>query len=241
MEMRDGFILGVYNYCDRWCETCSLTSRCRLFADSAAIHASLDRNFKALVDAPPLPEEAPTPPPRRIQELFEEANKEADAAAEREPKQSLPEVLPQHASIQARANRYCSGVHAWLQASNSFDVPDPSDPRAVVHWFCTMIPAKVARALCGLAEDEPEERDWPADHDGSAKVALLGIDRSHAAWLEIAERGLASAAEIAPFIEHLVNLGLDLERVFPNARAFVRPAFDEPDDLAKLAAADRML
>lgn len=27
------FIPGIYNYCDRWCERCPMTSRCRLFAD----------------------------------------------------------------------------------------------------------------------------------------------------------------------------------------------------------------
>ena len=33
METQDGFIVGVYNYCDRWCERCPLTSRCRVFAE----------------------------------------------------------------------------------------------------------------------------------------------------------------------------------------------------------------
>ena len=23
MEIRDGFIVGIFNYCDRWCETCA--------------------------------------------------------------------------------------------------------------------------------------------------------------------------------------------------------------------------
>ena len=26
------FISGVYNYCDRWCERCPLTSRCFVYA-----------------------------------------------------------------------------------------------------------------------------------------------------------------------------------------------------------------
>ena len=69
-----------------------------------------------------------------------------------------------------------------------------------------MIPAKVHRAIEGLAEDEPEECDWPPDHDGSAKVALLGIERSHAAWLTLVERGLVSDGDAAPFIADLVWL-----------------------------------
>jgi hypothetical protein len=27
--MSEKFISGIYNYCDRWCERCSFTSRCR--------------------------------------------------------------------------------------------------------------------------------------------------------------------------------------------------------------------
>jgi hypothetical protein len=30
------FISGVYNYCDRWCERCPLTSRCLLYATEQA-------------------------------------------------------------------------------------------------------------------------------------------------------------------------------------------------------------
>ena len=92
--------------------------------------------------------------------------------------------------------------------------------------------------MSGLREDSPEERDWPADHDGSAKVALLGIERSHAAWLDMVERGFLAAAEAEPFIADLVWLGEQLEITFPNARAFVRPAFDEPDAVAKMWAAE---
>ena len=34
MEIKDGFIVGIFNHCDRWCERCALTSHCGLFADA---------------------------------------------------------------------------------------------------------------------------------------------------------------------------------------------------------------
>jgi hypothetical protein len=108
-----------------------------------------------------------------------------------------------------------------------------------VCWFHTIIPARIHRALHGLAGDRPEDRDWPADYDGSAKVALLGIERSHAAWLDLVKRGVATDADAAPFVADLVWLGASLERIFPNARAFVRPAFDEPLDVSRLLASER--
>ena len=33
MDTQDGFIVGIYNYCDRWCERCTLAGRCRVFAE----------------------------------------------------------------------------------------------------------------------------------------------------------------------------------------------------------------
>jgi len=34
IELPEGdFIPGIYNYCNRWCERCLYTEKCRLFAD----------------------------------------------------------------------------------------------------------------------------------------------------------------------------------------------------------------
>ena len=237
MEVRDGFISGIFNYCDRWCETCAFTSHCGLFADMAEVEGALDPNFKAIADAPPLPEEVSPEPPEWLQELIEEMNQAARAPVSKEEiERCRPHVRAEHESINDRAHAYSDQVHAWLHARDFFSAHDPNDPRAVIGWFHTLLPAKIYRALTGLADDVPEERDWPPDHDGSAKVALLGIERSHAAWLQLVDSGLASRSAADTFIEDLVWLGENLERVFPRARTFVRPAFDEPDEVAKLLA-----
>jgi hypothetical protein len=139
--------------------------------------------------------------------------------------------------IEARADDYSTRAHAWLR-EHPDRRNDPGDPCAVIAWFDLQIAVKIHRAIRGLAEDDPDEREWPADHDGSAKVALLGIDRSHAAWLDAVERGVTSDSEAATFVADLVWLGEALERVFPKARAFVRPGFDEPDEVSRLLARD---
>ncbi len=202
MDVEEGFIVGIYNYCDRWCETCAFTSRCGVFADRTELEARHDSHLKAICEAPP-----------------------------------LPRIAPEHESIESRAHSYADAVHAWLQRHEADSPHPPSDPRAVVTWFQYSIPAKIHRALRRLACHDAEE-DWPADHEGSAKVALLGIERSHAAWLEAAHVGIASPFEIAPLIADLIWLSDELERVFPTARAFVRPGLDEPDEVAKLLASE---
>jgi len=32
LARRRDFISGIYNYCDRWCERCAFTHRCRVYA-----------------------------------------------------------------------------------------------------------------------------------------------------------------------------------------------------------------
>ena len=230
MELRNGFIVGIFNYCDRWCEACAFTSRCRLFADVAETEASLDPGLRALVEAAPL--EPPPQPPPWLAELLQEMDKAIHEPADNQPPDRP--IRPEHVEIERRARSYCMRVFRGLKAHERTACHDPADPRAVILWFHTLIRVKVHRALHGLANDEPEDRDWPPDYDGSAKVALLGMERSHAAWIELLERGVVSDAEAASFIADLVWLGENLEGVFPNAREFVRPAFDEPDEVSRL-------
>ena len=201
MDIQDGFIVSIFNYCDSWCAACAFTSRCRLFADSAEFEAGMDPTLKPVVDAP-----------RR-------------------------RILPEHEALCEHAIAYVDTVFAWRRTHQAFaTATDPADPRAVVSWFYSLIYVKIRRALRGLAADDPAARDWPADHDGSAKVALLGVERSQEAWLQIVERRHATWTEAEPFIRQLLWIRDEIERIFPNARAFVRPGFDEPGEVVKLLA-----
>jgi len=45
----DGYIDGIYNYCDRWCERCAFTSKCRNYAfDPESENLSEEDTFKYL-------------------------------------------------------------------------------------------------------------------------------------------------------------------------------------------------
>ncbi len=83
------------------------------------------------------------------------------------------------------------------------------------------------RALSSRKDENSEDNDFPKDSDGSAKVALIGIDRSIAAWrvmqLAISDR----AQSIVPLILQLDSLRTKLEESFPQARDFIRPGFDQ--------------
>ena len=118
MDVQDGFILGIFNYCDRWCETCAFTSRCRLFADCAEMEATQDPTLKAVADAPPLHQDIPPPPPNWMQELIDEIYgvPACKPVSEERLELSRPGIAPDHQPIEARARAYSDSAHAWLGA-----------------------------------------------------------------------------------------------------------------------------
>ena len=49
--MKENFIDGIYNYCDRWCERCTFTSRCRNYESTSKLSPEqLDISNKAFWD-----------------------------------------------------------------------------------------------------------------------------------------------------------------------------------------------
>jgi hypothetical protein len=125
--------------------------------------------------------------------------------------------------------RYANAASDWLREfDQEYEVSDVEDAREVIQWYQYQIAVKTMRALSGRREEieDPEIGDFPKDSDGSAKVALIGIDRSIAAW-RMMQLSLPDRVEsIVPLILQLERLRLRLEKSFPQARDFVRPGFD---------------
>jgi len=95
----------------------------------------------------------------------------------------------------------------------------------IIRWYQYQIHVKIMRALSGKNEDEFE--DMPRDSDGSAKVALLGIDRSISAWGNFLMNFSDDDNSIFNILLHLVDIQHSVDAKFPEARNFIRPGFDE--------------
>jgi hypothetical protein len=230
MEVQDGFIVGIFNYCDSWCETCDLTSRCRVFATSAQCAAMADGDLKLLRETPPHPSDV-----RESNGLLEEALAEIDEKDLEEL--PVPPPLPARLMrVVALAQAYCDHAWAALEPAAPRGLPN-DDPLTIINWFAPLITSKVRRAMSGLNEFDGD-REFPPDHEGSAKVALIGIDRSMTAWADARSQGKVPAEDAARFIGELHRLCFELEELVPKAREFVRPGFDEPDEVRNLEATD---
>jgi hypothetical protein len=247
------FISGIYNYCDRWCERCPFTNRCMVFAMEEAdgmdpetrdinntafwdkFRSSLELTVKLLHEMAA----------ERGIDLDAEAGKAHVERREQRKAKAKKHPLPQ------LARQYMLRVNEWFKAEKkSFrqkgkelatlvqiglpgadpeaEVDDLSDAVEVIRWYQPQIYVKLMRALTSR-KDEREELDegMPRDSDGSAKVALLGIDRSLVAWTRMRQHFPKQADNILDILVDLERLRRLTEKTFPNARAFKRPGFDE--------------
>jgi len=102
------------------------------------------------------------------------------------------------------------------------------DSVAVIRWYQHQIYVKVQRAIHSSQDEEFEiQNGFPKDSDGSTKVALIGMDRSISAWGKMIKYFPDQKENILVVITHLDRLRRRTENKFPDARAFVRPGFDE--------------
>ena len=232
------FIPGIYNYCDRWCERCPLTSRCLNFSisqeDSADPEAQDIRN-KAFWNK--LSETF-----AETLELLKESAKEwgidletLDSTEDIEHMKAKSKAAENHLLSRA-AKRYIGIVDDWFRERETVFFETAAAAREgvnldeafeVIRWYQYFISAKIIRAVRGKVEDDDEEHDeFPRDSDGSAKIALIAIDRSIAAWAVIRHYVTDGAKGVIDAIAFLDSLRQAVEKTLPNARSFVRPGFD---------------
>jgi hypothetical protein len=87
---------------------------------------------------------------------------------------------------------------------------------------------KLMRSIRSILENSSELlEEYPKDSDGSAKVALIAIDRSMVAWAHMHNYFPSHQAQILSILAHLDRLNNRVETIYPEARNFIRPGFDE--------------
>lgn len=251
----DQFIGGIYNYCDRWCERCPFTSRCMNFAlaneqfpnqesrdiRNEAFWQRLSETFLMTLEL--------------VREMAEREGIDLDALdTENEAEQErLNDEFARAHKCCRMAKTYTDMVDEWFDSVKELSEKkedglktemqveissaDPLGKSAsceealeVIGWYQHQIYVKLMRAVRGAMEEQHElSHEFAKDSDGSAKVALIGIDRSIAAWGELRPCFLAYEGEILDILVHLEGLRRNVEEAFPAARGFIRPGFDKVD------------
>lgn len=243
----EGYIPGIHNYCDRWCERCDFTDKCRVFAMETEMRQMIEK---------PKDEKNPDPAAEdeilELDGLFEDAQDDDGDAVDIDfydlMEDSFEDEDPDDFfSIEKRADRhpmiemalaYSSESRDWLmnrekEMKSGFTAQlaqgyadEVLEAENVMGWYHTFIYAKLKRALTGFFElDEFEELDY--DMNGSAKVALLGIDSSIDAVNVLIRHLKNHRDKLKGFRYQLETLCTMAEEIFPDARGFIRPGLDE--------------
>ena len=233
MEVQDGFIVGIFNYCDRWCERCPLTNRCRVFATCAEMDFEEGNG--------PLTEPRIVRERRRLEaqmiQMHAEAHERGEAGLPKpgerfgklpsnlEAATTDPEVIARGPELRKKMRRLATSANPVVRQATE-----------TIGYFSLFVPMKMMRAFAQVARDGPGTQQ--SDANGSGKAALLGLDRMETAWKCLIETHHVSATEAAPFLAEIGRMKRNLDRALPDARSFVRPGFDEPEEVQMLQAAE---
>jgi hypothetical protein len=233
--MSRNYIDFISAYCDSWCERCPLTERCSHFAVQSA-EAMCDGDFEAALELALGPARVPGGAPEKsipermaeVFENFEPSEKELDEMGrEMEERRRRIERYP----LAEAAIDYTIASLRWLDERDRYAGIDDASVREaveVIGWDSHLIHVKIMRALNG--RDEGAALNWfesaiQNDWNGSAKVALISIERSERAWRTIAQ----ALGDETPTVlaDTLRRMGEQLTKEFPRAKDFCRPGFDE--------------
>ncbi|NPA38047.1 MAG: hypothetical protein GXO47_14485 [Chlorobi bacterium] len=246
------FIPGIYNFCDRWCERCTMTSRCATYAidkerfpDEESMDMSNEKFWDKLSEMFKI----------TIEMIMEDAEKRGidlsgiddTAIKEREDLRKSAEET----ELVKLSKKYSDEVEDWFKNNQDIfmdkentlqqqiglavpginaesDAADINDVVDVIRWYQYQIYVKLMRAVTGKLEGMQDEIDDMAqDYNGSAKVVLLGTDRSISAWGRMLQHFPREENNILDILVLLEKIRKQTEAFFPDARSFKRPGFDD--------------
>ena len=247
-------IPGIYNYCDRWCERCPFTSRCLNFEMSEERFGDLKNTDITNEVFWQRLSETFAETLGMLKEMAAEKGIDLDSI-ELDDEDGFdrhfedPSVVH---IISHMAKSYITMVDEWFDsnvyifgeddpelkaaaaADSSQSAPDEDtvtliDSVEVIRWYQHQMYVKLRRALHSAHDEATDDDldDYPKDSDGSAKVSLIGMDRSISAWGKVIKYFPDEEKGLLGIIAHLERLRRRAETEFPDARAFVRPGFDE--------------
>ena len=251
------FIPGIFNYCDRWCERCEFSHRCynfavneRYFGDDpeardmsnqkfwntmeriyADAKLTLDKSLKKLAGTQGIPSiEAADAHEKHVE-------RRARAIGQKETKLAMTYAHMVDEWFNNELRLPLQHVHELEQqvatgevsvANAKGDLVRLNDCVEIIRWYQHFVFVKLGRAFSSLVEEQ-ENAAFAAerDADGTAKVALISIDRSLSAWSILREMFPDKTDSILEMLVYLDRLRKGVEAKFPKARKFKRAGFDE--------------
>lgn len=246
------YISGIYNYCDRWCERCTFTSRClnysiteEEFGDLKTKDLSNKEFWEGLHTIFQQTKEMVTEMAEEMGIDLSSLDVASDIEKERQKREEAREHELSRAALEysKMADRWMEEEYALLEQKQDSlntllrigvdeerlkdEADSINDALEIIRWYQHQIYVKIIRALDRDDLNNLEEEEvLKNDSDGSAKVALIGMDRSIGAWGKLQGFFPEKTDSILDILVYLDRLRRKTEQVFPDARNFKRPGFD---------------
>jgi hypothetical protein len=255
--MKEKFIDGIYNYCDRWCERCSFTSRCRNYEgtdkltgeqrdiNNQAFWKCISSNFeKAIVllhklaaergiDLDAISEVQTKEYEQRRQLIKIKAKEHLLSKLCKQYQQTVMPFFKKQLDKELvdKTRELVSHLHMGMKSEEDvvYTMAGLGDCEEVIRWYLFFIDVKLQRALLGKIEnaEREDDNDFQKDSDGSAKVAIIAIERSLGAWKRFYELMPSSEDMALQALSLLSQLKQKATEEFPMAIQFKRPGFDD--------------
>ncbi len=252
-ENREKYIPGIFNYCDRWCERCTMADKCSLYAiEKEELSEPLDEmdpDNKELWDHLG---NMMTIAMELIRDFAEEQGIDLESISAEEEMaewENAKKEIDEH-PLSKQSYKYVEACKAWFEENRAAidaiaaelnqkakleinpsqthaQAKEINDYLEVIHWYQFQIHIKINRALSPSLLGDDMEDPVQNDNNGSAKVALLGTNRSIAAWYGLFKYLPNFEDEILNILVLLEHTKKGIAKSFPNVHKFVRPGFDE--------------
>jgi hypothetical protein len=221
-------IEGIYNTCDQWCMYCPATARClayRCQPSAVAERGDIYENLAArMFEGVKMLRDLNAAEGRQVPEL--------DQLLADDPRESRPTLGPIDDPLEKMGRRYAVLSSRYLRSHPSFPFemkqrPGGPTPLEVFAWYHVLIAAKIYRAITSSRQGA-RDGDLSLTEDAlfSAKVALIGIDRSQSALAAL--QTVDDDARLQEMQAQLRRLARELDARFPGARRVVRAGLDRP-------------
>jgi drug/metabolite transporter superfamily protein YnfA len=230
---RSTIIPGIHNYCDRWCERCAFVSRCTVGISEFEIDGpDMDIKNKEFWEHMSMVFQATW---EMIAEGAQEMGIDLDES-------NFEYVKPVHHKTEAEklAEKYGLRLIKWLEKNealfkqkaetflliNENQLVTFQDAIDVIRWYSLFIAVKIHRAHLTPYDFDDKETDR-YDKNGSAKIALIGINRSLEAFSFLYNHLHELEDEILGYLADLSHIQKLMLKTFPKAMEFKRPGFDD--------------
>ncbi len=224
-------IPGIYNYCDRWCERCTMAKHCSIYyleQSDTKSELSLKNSTDRISDIFSITMEM-------MQDISSELGIDFNDIADFK----IPEHIPN--KTEKIAIKYGKEVMLWLSNQNKFFnnycenillideelALKIGDQLEIISWYSSVIGAKIHRAMSNLSLDFEESKSDIEDKRGSAKVAIVSIEKSMDAFKFILNNIEEQEIDSLKFLAMLSKIKRHINELFPTAVDFVRPGFDD--------------